>query len=872
LQMNGLRRLPLTAELVSPTLLLAVASGLAFVAIVAADSGLQTPVKASFLTLLYYMLPAGVGIAVLPSGAMMSRVGLRKAEHALLGYFVGLMIVALVVVVRERNSSPEMRVEWFDPAVLDYLMLGLGALGWLRMLQGWRDFRRAESFTRIALWCSPLFIVPYTVSFLVFSRYPLTDLFQFTHIMKGAEEFAGFDRLNPFTADSYAPVIQPLLGILLRLSGANSLDAVWLMPLPAYLLRVAVLYAVGKRLLSAQRGVTVFVAISLPFFGTGVLTNGDLAALGCLLVMALVLATLQQRNPSGGMTWTISAGVTAALVATLASSRLLADWLMLCLVFLVVLAIPLTARRPGALATFVTACLAIAVVAPLHRSTVLLVPAIAFSLAWITKPPLSRHAMAWTSAVLTIVGTAVVASVLLNEYGSLSIADPGKAITVLIDGVFGVRFSTSHDAMLGSGAKVALFEMARSVGPLIALWSLMLAPRCLSNKHDIRPVGHFGIRSDATWLTACALIVLLLLGLPFAYRAVFIPMVLFAVLIAQDYTRLDDRALTHVTAGLVALSLIIAVAEYAVPENSSAANYYINRAMPALLLCLLLIVAIGIASISRPTWLKFSAVMVLVWAVLFEKQVIRYHFFHYSFPGEPPPRAEPLSHYTLQDIKLAELIRHQYGDGILISDPYTLAITRALTGLNSIVTFSNLDTMNAQAAEELRQYLQSILLPGQESSEEHNCGEWQRAARLLGFGISSESNYALFQAANPGASGQDVLRAFGYRSGLLLSSRGDSRDVPIAENRHAWLMSSDLPLTPTSGAVSVRRSEREARVITVINGRTIEWAFGLFANQRHDGSETWESGSSMREVLIAKCNGALGPGHSVILAHPLGSK
>lgn len=872
--MNGFRRLSLLSELPPPTPLFAIAAGIAFVAIVTAESRLQTPVTGSLLAVLFYLLPAGVGLAVLPSGNRMSRVGVRKSEHALLAYFVGLMIVALMVVVRERNSSPELRAEWLDPALLDYLLIGLGAVGWLRMLHGheWRGVREAGDFTRVALWCSPLFIVPYTITFLVFSRYPLTDLFQFTHIMKGAEEFGGFDRLNPFTADSYAPVIQPLLGSLLRLTGSSSLDAVWLLPLPAYLLRVAVLYALGKRLLGEHRGLVIFVAITLPFFGTGVLTNGDLAALGCLLVMSLLLATLQQCRASAKATWAVATGATVALALALASARLLPDWLLLCVVFLLIFAIPLAAAaRPGGLATFATACLAIAVVAPLHRSTVLLVPAIAFSLAWMTRPPLGRHAMAWLSAALATLGSVIVAGVLLNEYGNFSFPDPGKLITLLIDGIFGVRFSTSQDAMLGSGAKVALFEMARSVGPLIALWSLVLARRCLGSGQDGKR-GELSVRADATWVTGCALIVLLLLGLPFAYRAVFIPMVLFALLIAQHFDRLDQRGLIGVTAGLVALSLFISVAEYGVPESSGAAQYYIDRAMPALLLCLLAIVLAGIASISRPNWVKPAAILVMVWAVLFEKQVIRYHFLHYSFPGEPPPHTEPLSHYTLQDIKLAEFLRDHYGDGVLISDPYTLAITRALTGLNSIVTFSNLDTMNARAAEELRLYLQSVLLSGEEHSGGHVCGEWRQAARLLGFGVSSESNYALFQAAHAGTSGKDVLHLFGYRSGLLLSPQERSKDVPISENRHAWLTTSDILSTTTPNTRTVRRGEREAMVITLLTGRTIEWAFGVFASQRHDGSEARESGSSIRDVLIARCNGVMGPGHTVILAHPLKSK
>jgi len=835
-------------------------------------AGLATPVSAGFLAGLFYLLPAGVGLVVLPPAATMSSIGLRKSEHVLLAYFVGLMVVTLMVVVRERNSSPEMRAELFDPVVLDYALLGVGTYGWIRALREWRDLRGFDNFVRVAVWCSPLFVVPYTLTFLVFSRYPLTDLFQFTHIMKGAEEFAAFDRLNPFTADSYAPVIQPLLGSLLRLTGSSSLDAVWLAPLPAYLLRVAVLYVLATRLLRDASGAVIFVAILLPFFGLGALTNGDLAALGGVLLMALMMATLDRSHGSPIVAWGLVASVIAVLVISTIGTRLLPDWLFLCLLLTGPLAILLSSYRSGVLAAFVTLGVATAAIAPLHRSTVLVVPAIALSLAWARNPLLSRRGLQWMSISLLVIGVVLVAGVLIDHYGNLGFPDPGKALTRVVDVVFGVSFSASQDAIFGTGAKVALFEIARSVGPLVALWSLLIMARCLSGRVNEQDGGSLAMRADATWMAGCALLVVLLLGLPFAYRAVFVPVILFAVLIAQHVAHMHRRDLVHAAASLAALVLIIATAEYAVPETSRAAEHYIDRAMPAVLFSIMPIVGMIIMLMIRPAWARPALVLLLIWAVLFEKQVIRYHFFHYSFPGEPPPRSEPLSHYTAQDAKLAEWIREHYGDGILISDPYTLAITRALTGLNSIVTFSNLDTMNTHAAEELRQYLQGILQTGDVSTGHRNCGEWSEIARLLSLGVSAESNYLLFEATHRALFGRDVLRYFGYRAGLLPYSMRSPHDSAIVPGRHAWVMEKEFTNGPDSPSKVTRRSDRELKIITIINGRTIEWASGLFEGQRHDGADTLESGSSVREMLVARCNAAIGPGNSVILAHPLGTR
>jgi hypothetical protein len=480
--------------------------------------------------------------------------------------------------------------------------------------------------------------------------------------------------------------------------------------------------------------------------------------------------------------------------------------------------------------------------------------------------------MAWLAIFLTLAGVIVTATVLLNHYVNLSVPDPGKVLTRLIDGALGANFSRSQDAILGTGSKVALFEVARSVGPLVALWSLLLAALCFADQRSDKDGGGLALRCDATWVAASAMLVMLLLGLPFAYRAVFVPVILFAALIAHHVGQLEKRAARGAAAALIALTLFIATVEYAVPESSVVAQYYVNRAMPAVLVCLIAVLGTAFAMVLRPAWTRPALALLVILAVLFEKQVIRYHFFHYSFPGQPPPLNEPLSHYSAHDVLLATWIREHYGDGILVSDPYTLAITRALTGLNSAVTFSNLDTMNARAAEELRYYLRGILQMDRSHPAASNCGEWSHAARLLSFGLSSESNYALFQRENPYLSGSEVLGLFGYRSGLLLSAQEARVDAPISENRHAWITEEGFTDAKVSASGRTRRKDREARVITIINRRTVEWALEVFEPRRHDAVDPLETDGNVMRNLSRRCSGVTGPGPSFILAHPLSAK
>ena len=68
----------------------------------------------------------------------------------------------------------------------------------------------------------------------------------------------------------------------------------------------------------------------------------------------------------------------------------------------------------------------------------------------------------------------------------------------------------------------------------------------------------------------------------------------------------------------------------------------------------------------------------------------------YSF-GRLPDQAGAVSHYDASDLSDGEVAARQQAPGsIVISDPYTLGLAKAIAGTPGIYLFSNLDTVNQE--------------------------------------------------------------------------------------------------------------------------------------------------------------------------------
>ena len=106
-----------------------------------------------------------------------------------------------------------------------------------RLLETAGGFRRPwpphRTAARVLICTLAAFAVPLFLTYGFFSAYPNADLFQFVHPFEGAVEFARFDRLNPFTTDSYIVVLQVTWGLVLRITNVSPADLFRVLPIYA---------------------------------------------------------------------------------------------------------------------------------------------------------------------------------------------------------------------------------------------------------------------------------------------------------------------------------------------------------------------------------------------------------------------------------------------------------------------------------------------------------------------------------------------------------------------------------------------------------------------------------------------------------------
>jgi hypothetical protein len=131
--------------------------------------------------------------------------------------------------------------------------------------------------------------------YFILSRFPVTDLFQEVHTMKGAEELARVGVLNPLAASSYIPVKPVMNGILIKAFRYDQLVDIWGVALWNACFTILVIWAVSRLAKNGQQRAIVFVLIS-GLITTMDVTNGVLCGLAALLLFVSLADSAKLMN------------------------------------------------------------------------------------------------------------------------------------------------------------------------------------------------------------------------------------------------------------------------------------------------------------------------------------------------------------------------------------------------------------------------------------------------------------------------------------------------------------------------------------------------------------------------------------------------
>lgn len=818
---------------------------------------------------LFYLFPMGLGLWLVPNRGQMAKMHLRRADILGAAYFIGVLLLTVIFIARERGIFPYGEIDvWIVGCFI------LSGLGFVYQRQAVEVTKIGREYLRCLLIASSVFAIPYLVHFGIYSAYPYTDLFQFTHIMKGAEEFARFDRLNPFNADSYIPVLQVSAGVLIRFFGLNFLDGFWILPVVALVLRTLIYFALAERLFTDRWGRYLFVAILTATLQEPLIpTNGDLTALGALLVLGMMLPPAGKTSMRGehwSLIWLIV--VPAVLVATWLA-RINAIALSVVLLVLGFVVLSLGGRWPawGRIVLVVQVSMALT---PISRGSWLFLPVAAVSALWLQLAkqwPRSRDAVAVLGTIFLAI---TVITIFLIWFWVKPEAKDWFWLGPVVKQFTGMSFAHNMDVSMGLGSKVALFELARSVGGWLALGSLTgLVLVCVRRRSLLTTEGRRLTDEIHTyWALSMVIAFAMLLGLPFTYRAEFFVIIFLTAIWVLALTKVPA---SRIWAAMASVYLsTTAVVEYGISHNTVAESY-ISRLQPFALILLFLLIVIALQLLKSTKDGTVGLSVLVLGVLMWDRQVTFAQFMDYAYAAPMPAKADAVSHYGPSDLEIASWIRASKWRGILVSDPHTIAIVGALTGLNGVVTFSNLGTMPTAVTLRLKTLLRGYLDMAVKSEPmRKQCNLGPDVLKFMAeYGSSSGANYELFRISHPNLTGGEVLSIFGYRSGIVLSpveakSRNSSKIMDARFFGHDDLgFNQRVPnnLWITTRKVSAT-TQRKGGVITIITEKTYTWAYSKGVSP----PGYFETGKPLNPTLVrnlvSQCGAIDFDGHALVIS------
>ena len=204
--------------------------------------------------------------------------------------------------------------------------------------------------------------ISYYIKFIHFSKFPLMDVFQNVHFMKGGHEFSKFGILNLNTADSYMPTLQIMWGIFHRYYSFDLFAANILFLFPIFIFHILALFSFLESILYSRLSVwlcTLFL-LSVSGFGLSLSLNEQLTCLVLVLMGTFVRRCLKHEMMRDvlveGIAWLLGFGlayfisqrgyVTSGLAlaitmsAIFMTSRIKPEWGRPALIFLFLIVAP----------------------------------------------------------------------------------------------------------------------------------------------------------------------------------------------------------------------------------------------------------------------------------------------------------------------------------------------------------------------------------------------------------------------------------------------------------------------------------------------------------------------------------------------------
>lgn len=488
-------------------------------------------------------------------------------------------------------------------------------------------------------------LLAYIHWFIVYTNYPLRDIFQDIHFYKGALEFSRDSVLNLNTANSYIPIFQSVFGLSHKLVHYDMITMSWLSPLLFGWFGVAATYSI---------------------FTT--LTRNNTLGFICLLgfILNAQKSFLSHNN-----------------------NNILYFYFFILINDLI----------QGYSARFYTLLRAFALGPRIHRAATLLIPTL-FPFFFYRKTMFPIRVRALASKVDTVwifvLADATIVHFFLWIY--LYLHKPTylnriiELLNILIYKITDKNYLLEILHRQGSNLfslKNMLTEWIREFSPLFCVLIIILTLIYLFTFQKRRS-GNFNVIVLMS-LILCNLMIFL--PIPNITRGRII--LNFFLLFLFSYTFLRIKNKKYISLGIFTLFVYLALAKYSIHTNMYTQSYY-----SVFYVFCALYMASFIWAWKRNYSLIYS--VQLIFLLAFDKVLITAFFFSHSYGDTAHNpiyhRLNAISHYNMVDYTISDYLPSN-PDTILFSDPATLAIVKARTGYNGFISFENIGNGMDEVAE-----------------------------------------------------------------------------------------------------------------------------------------------------------------------------
>lgn len=659
-------------------------------------------VKDVLIAPLYFIVPAGVGLFVLSLIGLekIIKAGAARLQVVLLSVFLGITIIAL--------SFVEMQIHGLAGHVgaLSFAVYLLSIIGFARASAILTFDDSANGLLKTMLFVAPVWMVSYYFYYLHFSPFPFRDLFMETHFMKAAEEFAKYGFINIATSDTIMPLLPSRSGLLVRYFDFDLMHGKWI--LPAYL-SIFMLLCIYCFLESFIKDRFTFI---LSLIGAAAFENycfsysNNTHETGLTLVFFSLLVNFNKDSNKGMGRTAAEIFILAALSIVSYKLRLLPSFessIWPYLLLYIISAIIILNLGFERLAGYAIIILVLMIAPQFHRAASLYMPLMLMlygiyhllnKTQWADKPE-NKQSLIKKIIIYSVIlmPVAIALSMLIIKYWPNSYTYLVKLVDVVGMAMVSEHF-TSYE-----GLNAAMADWLRHTPPAMHVLFVALIGYIFVRHRGRLPEAEAGLILFST-ISLAVMMILFLSPLPRVHRLLPFPSIMFIVAFSiflkfylADIT--DNNGWFSKLYAPIILILFNAAMFYLYrqPWKPEDVSDYVLALSP--LTEILIAVMIGgvalLIFIRKKTVAAVLLVVVLLSGVLADKYQFISKLYIKAY-GMRLDNKGAISHYTRIELDAAEkLAKMDTGlKAVLFSDPFTLGIFEARTGINGYYTFENL--------------------------------------------------------------------------------------------------------------------------------------------------------------------------------------